>query len=200
VASLSRREDYLARLLADPRNDTLSLRTICEKAEFSLHDFLKLLRTARFASGVAEAMDRVARYIPEVAEDVMSRSRPYEETCPNCSGAGTAPITVTNKKTHKSETTIQTCTVCGGKRKITVKPDLERQKVALEISGLLKRGTGINVGVGVQVTNPSPSGPLTTTSAFRSETDRILYPGSQPSSEDVVDAEPAGEAEGEAAE
>jgi len=195
VSSLSRREEYLARLLADPRNDTRSLRTICEKADFTLQDFLKLMRPARFTAGIAEAMDRIARYIPDVAEDVMSRSRPYEDTCPNCGGVGKAPITVTNRKTRKPETTIETCTVCGGKGKITVTPDLERQKVALEISGLLKRGTGINVGV--QVNTPAATGPLTTTSAFRSETDRILYPGRQPAAEDIVDAEPAGEEEAE---
>lgn len=191
VATLGQKETYLAQLLADPRNDEYSLRTLCKQAGCSVREFIVLLRHARFSGQIAEAMDRVAKYIPDVAEDVMARSVPHTAECPTCNGTGTVEASRRDKNTKKIVTETVTCSGCGGRKVVKVLPDLERQKVALEIAGILKRGGGVQVGVQVNTPAPASGAPLTTSPAFRTETDSLLY--ERPAVADTVDAEPADE-------
>lgn len=137
---LAEDQQRLLNMLADPDNDGRSLAKVCADAGLKVKALLDLLRTARGARAYYEAINRVYDKLPDVAGDVMDRAVPHHLPCTACNGTGTTRTKAGGKLT--------TCVPCNGKGTFLELPDLERQKVALTIGGLLKPekgGTTLNV-------------------------------------------------------
>ena len=174
----------LQAFLADPRNDLVAIHKLCDKANIALPTFWGLFRHGSFTRAQIAALAKVTQRLPDVAEDVMARALPYHIPCPSCAG-GVAPP----KR--------QRCARCHGTGQLLRQPDVDRQTLALEIGGLIKRGAGGGVHVQVMqqqalVVSQMPSA----FAKFQQATDRILYGDGRPSrptapSEAVVeDGEP----------
>lgn len=190
-------QKYVLGLLADPRSDALNLSRVCEQGQVSLGQLIHLLKEAKASKALLESMDRIARYLPEVAEDLMARARPHEVECPDCWGAG--EVMVLDEK-RKPTGEMKPCEVCNGRKVVKVLPSLDRQKVALEVGGLLKRPGGVVVNVSQQAATFNFSADARRD--FRSATDALLYrrkdagaggASGADARSDVVDAEPAPE-------
>lgn len=186
-------QQYVLGLLADPRSDPMKLSTVCEKGRVSLGQVLALLKDARGAKALLESMERIAKHLPDVAEDVMVRSVPHLVECADCWGTGRVKVPTygeDGKPTGEHEE--RACDPCRGSGKVTVLPTLERQKVALEIGGLLKRASGVTVNVSQQAATFNFGADARRD--FRSATDELLYrrSGGGGAGADVVDAEPSG--------
>lgn len=186
--------ELLAGYLADPANDGLSLAALCRKAGLSMRDFLTSLRDARYARLAAEIGLKVAQHLPKVAEDIVLRAQPHYVECPGCAGSGVAPVFPAPSSSSSggsgsdaAENADQPpapppCSLCKGSGQQLVLPELARQKLALELGGVLKQGPG--VAVGVVVNNPGPTLPELprSTPAFRRKTDELVWeaPGHAP--------------------
>jgi hypothetical protein len=114
--------DRIISLLDDPTYAGWSLRRICGHAGLTVADFLKAYQRAMLARGEIAATKIIADRIGEVVEDVMRRAAPHDGPC-TCA---TPPL--------------QACAACHGTGTRKILPDLDRQKVALELAKLLIRG------------------------------------------------------------
>lgn len=190
------RIDQLLRLLADPQNAKTSLALLARQARVSLADFFDFLRAQENALAAHAAMARVNRHLPKVAEDAMVLGQVRKVPCATCQGK---PET---KATKDPSTGVEfPCSGCGGKGTVLVEPGLGRSKLALELGGLVKpKGVAIQVGVQNNQQVSLPAVPFSTSSEFRSMTDRELYPQlnsatsptsstSPPDEDDTEDAE-----------
>lgn len=117
-------------------------------------------------------------------------SIPHDMECQGCLGTKEVTIKVmepdSEGRKHPIDKTVP-CGFCRGTGLIKVIPDLEHQKVALEIGGILKKGQGIQVGVQVNT-----GGALVTPDDmkdFRGASDKLLYPARDRGSSEIVDAE-----------
>jgi len=192
LSNLTPQQEHLTGLIADPRNDAKSLARICSMANITVGKFLTMLGEIKMSKAVLDAQDRVARLLPDVAEDVMQRSVVHTIECSECAGEGSIPVTSRGRNAGEGsppeERTTLTCPGCRGKGNITVQPHLEHQKVALELSGMIKRGGGVQVAVGV---NAGITPALTSSATFRGATDKLMFGRrqSEPVDAEVVEKE-----------
>jgi hypothetical protein len=114
--------DYLTRLLGDPAGESRSLASLCIDGDVQPGKLLKLIQDGELSRAQARSLRRAATYLPDVTEDVMKRALPRLVRCPACAGKRAS------------------CDVCDGKGRVEKEPSLERQKVALEVGGVLKKG------------------------------------------------------------
>lgn len=122
--------ELVVNLLGDPQNSRESLARLCARAGLTVGRFLHLFAHSRGVAAQLATMNKVWPALPGVAEDVMKRAVPIFKECFDCSGSGTAP--------HKENEPARPCPFCKGKGQIEIEPDLERQKLALQIGGVLK--------------------------------------------------------------
>ena len=134
--------DQVLDLLADPRYQSRSLRWICTQAGITAADLFAAFRTAKLAEAQIKATTRIAERIGPIVDDLLTRAAPYEGTCEECGGKGTITLRPTKKDPDPQP---QTCDLCRGSGRQIILPDLERQKVALELADLLKKGGGISI-------------------------------------------------------
>ncbi len=178
VSDLTEEQQYLFGMIADPRNDTRSLASICAKANYTIGHLLQLFKDAKLARAQVEAISAVADTLPTVAADVMTLAKIAEDPCLPCKGTGQ----MTTPPDKHGEIQDVMCAACDGKGTQTYTPGIERQKLALELGGLYSRGTG-----GVQIANVFSPGPPPADLGgritadylkdMRMGTDRLLYPG-----------------------
>lgn len=188
LANLNGEETTVLHLLSDPANAKRSLAWICGGAGITIGKLLELFSKGDFAEAYVKAMRKVYRALPAVAEDVMARSLPKFLPCMPCMGEGR--IAVKSKDAAGQEVVeLKLCGNCAGAGKREVEPDLERQKIALQMGGLLKQGAGVVVN-NTQNTNNAPTMVvLRTTPDFRTATDRLLYPHREKALPPAPDAE-----------
>lgn len=171
VTDLTSEETTILNLLANPENRNRSMAWLCGNAGTSIGRVLAMLQKGEFAEAVALSMKRIARQLPKVAEDVMARALPIWKSCLACGALGRLP-----PKEEGGEP--RTCLVCEGVGRVEVAPDVERQKVALQVGGLLKQGGGVSIDNRQQTVNANGPVVLVKSSPdFRTATDKLLYPG-----------------------
>lgn len=177
---------YLVGMIADPRNDEKSLGTICEIAGISFPRLITLFKNAGFARAQLGAFQRVWDLLPEVAGDVMTRSVVHWVTCPTCLGDKFTErvIPAREKRDRKTKEVVtvpeqrirEECGSCRGRGEVEREPDRERQKIALEIGGLVQRGAGVQVNVdSSRQVNNNLLLVGTELKNFRADSDRALY-------------------------
>lgn len=127
-------------LLLDPRYDGLDLRRLCAMANLTIADFFGAFRKAMVARAHVQAISIVTDNLLPVVEDVMKRAAPFEVACYTCGGGGQMP-----DPDAKESGPMVTCPQCRGAGKLLQLPDLDRQKLALELAQLVQQKGGINI-------------------------------------------------------
>lgn len=175
---LTPEQDLIVGMIADPRNKIHSLGRICQLADITFGGLLELFRKAGFAKAQVEAMQKVWAKTPAVAEDVMTRALPHLLPCGPCRGRGWKKERVRDEETGKLKQPLawedKDCEACGGAGSITVQPEHERQRTALELAGLLNTPGSPNVQVNVQQNNAHFSSDHY--QRFLAASDALLYP------------------------
>lgn len=131
----------LVEMLVDPRFDNRSLGWLATTVNIGLTDLLRAFRNGILAKAQILACQQVAIKLPDVVIDVMKRAAPFEELCEGCDGSGSMTVRPTKKVPIPDPTTVS-CTICKGKGKIIRLPDLDRQRLALELGELIKTPRG----------------------------------------------------------
>lgn len=114
--------------LLDPRYDRWPLRKICRLAGLTVVDLFTAYKRAAFAKAHIASTQIVTAALPPIVADVMTRATPQAIVCPVCAA---------------TPTTRPTCPVCKGTGVTTSEPELERQKLALELGHLTEKKGGI---------------------------------------------------------
>lgn len=173
MAPLNPDLQYVLGLLGDPQHQSKSLAQICAIGNILPGDLLKHLSSAALLKGKVLASAEIGRGIQAVAKDVMQRAAPYEAACHTCLGVGKVTADPTPAIQNPSP---QPCQVCNGTGRLLYTPDLERQKLAVELAQLVQKGGGINIaqinnGAGAQ----GEGGRTGLLEDLQKATDRILY-------------------------
>jgi hypothetical protein len=142
VASEAPEVEKIVLLLLDPRYETMTLRRICQMAGLTVADLFAAYRKAAIAEAHIKAAPIIAGKLVAVVDDVMTRGAPYEVPCTACAGLGTSTPEPTKDQPNPS---LGPCRTCRGGGKLLAFPDLDRQKLALELGQLTTRSGGINI-------------------------------------------------------
>jgi hypothetical protein len=129
VAGTSPDVEKIALYLLDPRYAHFSLRRLCTLTGITVADLKTAYRKALIARAHITATQIIASRLPPIVEDVMTRAAPQKVICPKCLGtsaAGQGP-----------------CVLCNDTGIIQSEPDLDRQKLALELGQLVEKKGGI---------------------------------------------------------
>lgn len=173
LAPLTRDLQYILGLLGDPQRQRLSLADLCAAANVLPGDLLKHLTQAALARGRVLAAFTIGAGIPAVTADLMRRAAPFEDVCNGgCRGTGSITPDPTPEQPNPAP---EPCETCRGTGKLLYKPDLERQKLAVDLAQLLPKGGGVNIAV--QQNNQVGGSTLGQglLERFQAVTDKILY-------------------------
>jgi hypothetical protein len=143
--------DLLLSLLADTGFEKVPLTRICRDAGLSLRDLIKTFDAAVLVRAHLRAKIAIADRLVPVVEDVMRRAAPHEDPCGACHGVGTIG------PPQAADAPPMLCHQCRGRGTIPQTPDLDRQKLALEIGQLTQKSAGISL---TQQTLVQPQAPL----------------------------------------
>lgn len=176
---------YILGMLGDPTHQGRSLAEICAVGNILPGELLKQLASAAILRGKVQASRLVGQGIAAVAEDVMRRAAPYEEACHDCRGTGTITPDPTPAIPNP---TPGPCDTCQGTGRLRYQPDLERQKLAIDMAQLLPKSGGINIAQ-INAQAPAGGGGGTTIDALQRLTDRILYGNGIGGRDDVEEGE-----------
>lgn len=189
LAPLTPDLQYVVGLLGDPAQGTVSLAEVCARGNILPGDLLKHLATAAMQRGKLLAAQKIGEGIAAVAADVMRRAAPYEAPCNGgCQGTGTITPDPTPAAPNPAP---EPCETCHGTGRLVYSPDLERQKLAVEMAQLLPKSSGIqiaqiNQGAAAGGPGSAGAGPM---ERLQQLTDRILYRSGQAGEEEPIEAD-----------
>lgn len=128
-------------LLLDPRYQQHSLRQLCAMTGLTVADLLTAYRKAVIVQAHVQAAPIIAGKLIGVVEDLMTRAQPHYLPCAVCRGSGQV-IDAPTKDIPAPQP--RTCTACVNGQQLHL-PDLDRQKLALEVAELVKPKAGITL-------------------------------------------------------
>lgn len=178
---------YLLGLLGDPQTQRQSLAETCMLANVLPGELLKHLSAAALLAGKVRASQKIGAGIAAVAEDVMRRAAPYEEPCHACSGTGSCTPEPTPQVPNPCPGPCETCNAVG---RLRYQPELERQKLAVDLAQLLPKSGGIQIAQINNAPGGGASGGAGMLERLQQFTDKVLYEDRPPApAEDPVEAE-----------
>lgn len=139
VAADAPEVEQVVHLLLDPRYAQQSLRQICALAGLTVVDLFAAYKSAMIVRAHLVAYQSITDKILPVVEDVMTRAAPFKIPCPKC--AKTGKWTDPDQKDAKEED----CPACAGHGELLQLPDLDRQKLALELAQLVQKSGGVTL-------------------------------------------------------
>lgn len=126
-------------LLLDTRYESFSLRRICLMTGLTVADFFAAYKKASIVRAHIQTAPIIAAKLVGVVEDLMTRAQPHYLTCMVCRGTGSITPEPTKEKPNPGPEPCKSCV--DGKQ--LVLPDLDRQKLALEVAELIKPRGGM---------------------------------------------------------
>lgn len=173
-------------VIADPRMDARKLKDICRAAGITVGALMEAYKRGQYAQMQVQVVRAIAEKTPAIVADVLTRSTPHYLDCQVCGGSGS----VTDL--GKPDDPPKPCTVCRATGQVLEQPSLDRQKISLEMAGVLRKG-GPQVVINQRTNLPatadvSPMGLV----ALLKSTDKLLYgrPPEAPVDGEVVPAAP----------
>jgi hypothetical protein len=124
---------YVVGLIADPRYDGMPLSTLCASGRITVGELLEAYKRGVMAQAQVAAIHKVAVALPAVVDDVMTRAQVHQVTCTVCDGTGAITPEPTPKTPNPSP---EPCKSCHGHGTHICYPDLDRQKVAIDLAGM----------------------------------------------------------------
>jgi hypothetical protein len=142
LAPLNQDLEYFLGLLGDPHNEQKSLAEICALAEILPGELLHKLHASATMLGKVRTAHQVTQGLQPVVADLLRRAAPYEEACHDCmeTGSVTPEPTTTNMNPSPGP-----CETCKGSGRLRYSPDLDRQKLVLELAQTLPKGGGLQI-------------------------------------------------------
>lgn len=149
VAADAPEVEQVVSLLLDPRYDQYSLRKLCTMAGLTVVDLFAAYKKAMVVKAQLIAYQAITDHLLPVVVDVMRRAAPYKIPCYDCAASGL----VAGEKAGDPPVT---CPTCAGQKELLQLPDLDRQKLALELGQLVQKSAGINIQQNTGVVVPPP--------------------------------------------
>jgi len=142
VADSSPEVDKISSLLLDARYDSFSLRRICAMAGLTVADLFAAYKKATLVRAHLQLAPIIAARLVGVVTDLFIRAQPHYLPCGTCRGTATVTPTPTAKIPDPSPIP---CDACQGTGQILHLPELDRQKLALEIADVIRPKAGFTL-------------------------------------------------------
>jgi hypothetical protein len=163
---------YVLGLLGDPLHADRTLAAICARGNILPGDLLKHLGAAALMRGQTLAKQAIGNGIPAVVGDVMRKAAPYTLPCGRCVGTGSITPDPTPDEPNPTH---GPCPHCLGGGSLLYQPELETQKLAIEMAALIQKGGGLNIALQQnQITQGGGAGGGAL-EKLQALTDKILY-------------------------
>jgi hypothetical protein len=133
VAETAPDVERVVNLLLDPRMARMSLKRVCAMANLTVADLFAAYKKACITRAHIQASHIIASRLPPIVDDVMLRATPVPVACPACDGTARRPV----------DGSLVLCTICHGTGTVLSEPDLDRQKLALELGQLTSKSGGL---------------------------------------------------------
>jgi len=114
-------------LLIDPRYEKFSLKRLCHLSGLTVADLFAAYKKALITKAHIQATHIIASKLPPIVDDVMTRAAPVPVICPAC---------------HAEAPDKEVCILCRGTGAVLSEPELDRQKLALELAQLTEKKGG----------------------------------------------------------
>lgn len=164
-------------LLLDPRYSHLSIRGLCRLAGLSVVDLFTAYKKAMVVKAHLAAYQAISDGILPVVEDVMKRAAPFAIPCDRCGATGETRET--------ADAAPVVCGACNGQKQVLQLPDLDRQKLALELAQLVQKSAGISISQNTAVAPAAEPETHSTMIELQQAVRQLLSGPRQP----IVDAE-----------
>jgi hypothetical protein len=128
--------------LGDPSFAEMSLAAICRRANLTAGDVFLAYERALQTRARVLARIPIAQKLPDVAADAMRKALLHQINCPECYGRGQVEHKI--KKGESEIFEVRACYPCQGSGKVAVEPDLDQQKLALELGEFCQK-TGLTI-------------------------------------------------------
>ena len=151
VAADAPEVEQVVNLLLDPRYARHSIRALCHMAGLTIVDLFAALKQAMVTKAHLQAYKAITDGILPVVEDVMKRAAPFEIPCYGCNGR-------LEVEDPEDPTRRIACGQCNGHGKLLQLPDLDRQKLALELGQLVQKSAGFSIQQNTVNLPPGASG------------------------------------------
>jgi hypothetical protein len=184
IADSSPDVEQITMLLLDPRYAEIPLPRLCWQAGLTIAQLFAAYRKAALAKAHLASAQHIVTTLPEVVKDVMHRAAPYEISCGACQGTGSITDEPTEKRPNPAP---HPCEPCQGHGRLLVLPDLDRQKLALELGQLITKGGGLAIQQ-TMILPPERAGTPGSLEQLQQAVGAILFP-SQARETLTVDAE-----------
>lgn len=139
--------DYLLGLLTDAEaSETIA--DLCVAANIRPSELLQHLSAGNVLYARTMAMAHLPEHLPRTVGDLLAVSHVYEGVCDTCWGEKAMPVR--DKEGHPVEGRTETCPVCKGQGTRQYQPTPEARNKALEIGGMVEKGGGMTLNLGVQ--------------------------------------------------
>lgn len=204
---------YVMGLIADPRHATTKLSTLCARGGITVGELLDAYKNGSLAQMQIEMITAAAKHMPAIVADLFTRAQPHQVTCSRCKGSASVtleegdPGWVAPKQDQEPGPQIGPCPRCVGTGTLDVLPELERQKLALEVAQLLPKKGPLIDARSVHVIPGGGGGGFPDFTKIIAASDHVLHPrrrveeiedGEAPAEAEVIEAEGL-PAEGDAA-
>jgi hypothetical protein len=135
VADTDGHVDKVINCLLDPAYQAWPLRKICIYAGITVADLFASYKRALFVQAHIDAAHRIITQLPPVVDDVMRRAAPQPIPC-RCQAAPPPP---------PDSPPAKPCLDCRGTGTVMTEPNVERQKLALQLAHLIEPRAGVIV-------------------------------------------------------
>lgn len=194
---------YVMGLIADPRHATTKLSVLCARGGITVGELLEAYKNGSLAQMQIEMITAAAKNMPAIVADLFTRAQPHQVTCSRCKGSASVtleegdPGWIAPKKDQESGPQIGPCPRCVGTGTLDVLPELERQKLALEVAQLLPKKGPLIDARSVHVT-PGGGGGFPDFTKIIAASDHVLHPrrrveeiedGAEVTEAEVIDGE-----------
>lgn len=165
--------------LMDPRYARYSIKQLCIMGGLTILDLFTAYKKAAIVRAHLVAYQTITSKLSAVVDDVMRRAAPYTIPCSDCGATG--------RVGGEKGGTHELCPACHGHKAVIVQPDLDRQKLALELAQLLQKSPGFTVQQNTVNVSPGTHGPGSLVELQRAVKDALHGPR-RPLA--ILDAEP----------
>lgn len=181
---------YLLGLIADPEHSAMSLADICRSGRILPGELVTALASGAELRSQLLAKQVIARGIPGVVTEVMSKAAEYEDDCLECMGLGKTTADPTAEEPNPSPVI---CDTCKGGGRLKYPADPKCRDLALEMAGLVGGSIGGSViNVNNNIANVHGGGSYEGFERMQEAMDQVLF-GASAVPEVIPAGDPAGD-------
>ncbi len=151
VTDLTPEISLIVGFLGDPQYDTTPLADLCQQAGIAPAEVLAAYKAAVVGRAQLLSLATVAAEGPKVVAALTKRAQDHTVPCLECRGTGKTKRLRKDPKTKVEQEVDEICVPCSGLGTVLRHADPAAQDRVLDLLGLLPKGSGSSLAIGVNI-------------------------------------------------